>query len=85
MDTRNPLHQLINGDGTVRPGEASGPGERWTLSREASATINRIAEQNRRRREGLCPSCGQPLLPKEEHCPACPFVLPYFPRGEYEK
>jgi hypothetical protein len=32
-----------------------------------------------------CPSCGQPLLPGEERCPACPFVLPYVPRGEYER
>ena len=30
-----------------------------------------------------CPACGQPLLPGEERCPACPFVLPYYPRGNY--
>lgn len=79
MTTANPLHRLLDADGTVRPGEAIGPGERWTLSILGAARINQIAEQNRRRREGLCPSCGQPLLPGEEHCPACPFVLPYIP------
>ena len=67
----NFLRQLLNEDGTVRPGEAIGPGERWTLSLLGAAQVNQIAEQNRRRREGLCPSCGQPLLPRETYCPAC--------------
>lgn len=80
MRPPNPLHRLLNEDGTVRPGDAAGPGERWTLSPQGAAAINRIAEQNRRRRAGLCPVCGQPLLPGEEHCPAHPFVLPYVPK-----
>lgn len=82
MNSTNPLHQLLSGDGTVRPGEASGPGERWTLSPPGAALINRIAQQNRWRAGGRCPYCGQPLLPKEEHCPACRIVQPYYPRGD---
>jgi hypothetical protein len=60
------------------------------LDRAARQTVDTLwlrKEQDRinreRRAAGLCPACGQPLLPGEVHCPACPFVLPYVPRGEY--
>jgi hypothetical protein len=32
----------------------------------------------------VCPSCGQALLRREIHCPACRVVRPYVPRGTYQ-